>query len=178
MLQIIKKELKQIFVTPAYFIILAIFIGILNFLFLKWFFIDLQMNFRSYFDLQIWFLMIFIPAISMRIMSEEFKNQSIEFLLTKPISILNIIVWKYLSQVIYFWIFIASTIILYISLSTLWSFPSGIIISQLFGSIFLILSMFSVSFLASSITKNQVFAFLLWVLINFIWANVKKECYF
>lgn len=168
MLQIIKKELKQIFVTPAYFIILAIFIGILNFLFLKWFFIDWQMNFRSYFDLQIWFLMIFIPAISMRIMSEEFKNQSIEFLLTKPISILNIIGWKYLSQVIYFWLFILSTIILYISLATLWDFPSWIIISQLFGSIFLILAMFSVSFLASSITKNQVFAFLLWVLINFI----------
>jgi len=168
MLQIIKKELKQIFVTPAYFIILALFIGILNFLFLKWFFLDWQMNFRSYFDLQIWFLMIFIPAISMRIMSEEFKNQSIEFLLTKPISILNIILWKYLSQVIYFWLFILSTIILYISLATLWNFPSGIIISQIFGSIFLIFAMFAISFLASSITKNQVFAFLLWVLINFI----------
>jgi ABC-2 type transport system permease protein len=49
------------------------------------------MNLRSYFDLQVWFLMIFIPAISMRIMSEEFKNGSIEFLLTKPLSILNII---------------------------------------------------------------------------------------
>lgn len=168
MLQIIKKELKQIFVTPAYFIILACFIGILNFIFLKWFFIDSQMNLRSYFDLQIWFLMIFIPAISMRIMSEEFKNQSIEFLLTKPLSILNIIWWKYLSVVIYFSIFILSTIILYISLATLWDFPSWIIISQIFGSIFLIFTMFAVSFLASSITKNQVFSFLLWVLINFI----------
>lgn len=168
MLQIIKKELKQIFVTPAYFIILALFIGILNFLFLKWFFLDGQMNLRSYFDLQVWFLMIFIPAISMRIMSEEFKNGSIEFLLTKPLSILNIILWKYLSQVIYFWIFIVSTIILYLSLATLWNFPSWIIVSQLFGSIVLIFAMFAVSFLASSITKNQVFAFLLWVLINFI----------
>ena len=168
MLQIIKKELKQIFVTPAYFIILALFIGILNFLFLKWFFLDSQMNLRSYFDLQIWFLMIFIPAIAMRIMSEEFKNKSIEFLLTKPLSILNIIWWKYLSQVIYFGIFILSTIILYLSLTTLWNFPTWIIISQLFGSIILIFAMFAVSFLASSITKNQVFAFLLWVLINFV----------
>ena len=168
MLQIIKKELKQIFVTPAYFIILALFIGILNFLFLKWFFLDSQMNLRAYFDLQIWFLMIFIPAVSMRIMSEEFKNQSIEFLLTKPLSVINIIWWKYLSQVIYFGIFIISSIILYLSLEILWDFPSWIIISQLLGSIFLILAMFAVSFLASSITKNQVFAFLLWVLINFI----------
>lgn len=168
MFQIIKKELKQIFVSPAYFIILAFFIGILNFIFLKWFFIDSQMNLRRYFDLQIWFLMIFIPAISMKIMSEEFKNQSIEFLLTKPISILNIIRWKYLSLIIYFSIFIISTFILYISLSTLWNFPSWIIISQISGSILLILAMFATSFLASSITKNQVFSFLLWVFINFI----------
>jgi ABC-2 type transport system permease protein len=60
-------------------------------MFLKSFFINGQMNFRNYFDLQIWFLMIFIPAISMRIMSEEFKNGAIEYLLTKPISLLKII---------------------------------------------------------------------------------------
>jgi len=168
MLKMIKKELRQMFSSPAYFVILAVFIGILNFLFLKAFFVNWQMNFRSYFDLQIWFLMIFIPAISMRIMSEEFKNGSIEFLLTKPISLLKIIFWKYLSLWIYFSIFILSTIVLYYSLSGLWNFIWWIIVSQLIWSILLILTMFSISFLASSITKNQVFAFLLWVLINFI----------
>jgi len=168
MLQIIKKELKQMFSSPAYFVILAIFIGILNFLFLKSFFVNSQMNFRNYFDLQIWFLMIFIPAISMRVMSEEFKNWSIEFLLTKPISLLKIIFWKYLSLWIYFSIFILSTIILYFSLSSLWNFSLWIIVSQLIWSILLIFTMFSISFLASSITKNQVFAFLLGVLINFV----------
>ena len=168
MLKIILKELKQMFVTPAYYIILAVFIWILNFLFLKSFFIDSQMIFRWYFDLQIWFLMIFIPAISMKIISEEFRNNTMEFLLTKPISILKIILWKYLSIVIYFSIFILSSLVLYFSLSYLWKFPSWIIFSQIFGSILLIFAMFAVSFLASSITKNQVFAFLLWVLINFI----------
>ena len=154
--------------SPAYFVIMAVFIGLLNFLFLKSFFVNAQMNFRDYFDLQIWFLMIFIPAISMRIMSEEFKNWAIEFLLTKPISLLKIIFWKYLSLAIYFSIFIISSLVLYFSLSSIWNFPSWIIISQIFWSILLIFSMFSISFLASSITKNQVFAFLLWVLLNFI----------
>ena len=168
MLQIIKKELKQMISSPAYFVILAVFIGILNFMFLKSFFVNWLMNFRWYFDLQIWFLMIFIPAISMRIMSEEFKNWAMEYLLTKPISLLKIIFWKYLSLGIYFSIFIVSTIVLYFSLSWVGSFTSWIIISQLIWSILLILSMFSISFLASSITKNQVFAFLLWVLINFV----------
>jgi len=168
MKSIIKKEIKQMFVSPAYFLILAIFIWILNFLFLKWFFLDWIMDFRNYFNLEIWFLMIFIPAISMRIMSEEFKNNSIEFLLTKPISILKIIFWKYLSQIIYFLLFIFSSIFLYFSLSFLWDFQSWIIFSQILWSILLVCAMFATSFLASSITKNQVFAFLLWVLINFV----------
>ena len=126
------------------------------------------MNFRGYFDLQIWFLMIFIPAISMRVISEEIKTNTLELLLTKPLSLLRIITGKYLSLLVYFSVFILSSIILYASLSILGNFPGGIIIAQMIGSILLIGAMFSVSFLASSITKNQVFAFLLAVLINFL----------
>ncbi len=159
MFQILKKELKSIFSSPLSYIVLAIFIWLLDFLFLKSFFLWKLLTLRYYFDLLIWFLIIFIPAIWMKTMSEEFRSWTIEYLITKPISNISLIIWKFLSLIIYFWLFIFSTIILYFSISSLWNMEIWVFISQLIWLIFLSLWMFAVSFFASSITTNQVFAF-------------------
>ena len=167
MFPILKKELKNILVSPLSYIVLAIFIWFINFLFLKSFFVWKILTMRYYFDLLIWFLIIFIPALWMRILSEDFKSWTIEFLITKPISKTNIILWKFLSLISYFLIFIISTLVLCNSLTWLWSIDTWILLSQVIGLIFLSVWMFAISFFASSISTNQVFAFLIAVFINF-----------
>ena len=172
MINILKKELKSILNSPLSYIVLAIFIWLLNFLFLKSFFIWKVLTLRYYFDLLIWFLVIFIPALSMKVMAEEFRSWTIEFLITKPISNVSIIWWKFLSLISYFLLFISSTIILSISLAGLWNIDSWILVSQILWLIFLSVWMFAISFFASSITTNQVFAFLIAVFINFIFVLI------
>lgn len=164
---IFKKELKSTLSTPLSYIIIAIFIGLLNFLFLKSFFISEILSLRGYFDLLLWFMIIFIPALSMKIFADEFKNWTIEYLLTKPVKIACLVMGKFFSLIAYFSLFILSTVVLYYSTSWLWDTDVWMFISQLVWLFLLSTCMFSVSFFASAITINQVFAFIIAVTINF-----------
>ena len=168
MISILKKELRSTLTSPLSYIVLAILIFLINFLFLKWFFLWKILSLRAYFDLLIWFLVIFIPAIWMKIISDEFKSWTMEFLVTKPISNISLITWKFLSLIVYFLIFILSTFVLYMSISWLGDIDWWVFFAQIVWLLLISIAMFGVSFFSSSITTNQVFAFLIAVFLNFL----------
>src|SRR5210317_565989 len=101
MLAILKKEINAFFASPIGYLVIAIFL-VLNGLFL-WFFkgefniLDYGFSdLSSFFHLAPWILIFLIPAVTMRSFSDEKKQGTLELLLTKPISNLNIILGKYL----------------------------------------------------------------------------------
>ena len=174
MFAILKREINSFFSTPVGLIVIAFFL-LLNGL-LLWFipgefnifdngFADLS----SFFIIAPWVLLFLIPAVTMRSFSEEKKMGTFELLITKPISLGNIILGKYFGAVILICLAIAPTLLYIITISKLGNSSSnwdvGSTIGSYIGLLFLIFAYTSIGIFASTISKNQIVAFIIAVFL-------------
>ena len=174
MFTILKKEINSFFSTSVGFMVIAFFLLVNGFL--LWFipgkfnifdngFADLS----SFFIIAPWVLLFLIPAVTMRSFSEEKKMGTFELLITKPISLGNIILGKYFGAVILICLAIAPTLLYIITISKLGN-PSGnwdvgSTIGSYIGLLFLIFAYTSIGIFASTISKNQIVAFIIAVFL-------------
>ena len=143
MKSILLKEIKSFFGSSIGYLVIAIFL-IINGLFL-WIF-DGQYNIMNigfadlspFFTLSPWILIFLIPAVTMRSFSDEKKNGTMELLLTKPLSVWQIVVGKFLGSFLLIIIAIIPTLIYVLVISTLGSPDYGSILGSYFGLLFLI----------------------------------------
>ena len=176
MIAIINKEIKSFFNNNIGLLISSIFLMIFGLI--QWTTLfNLSIIESGYANMNTFFLIapplfiIYISAISMKSFSEEFKSGTIEILLTKPISLISIILSKYFAVNILILISILSTFIYPITIyflgESIGNLDLGGIIGSYLGLIFTCFSFASISLFSSSITKNQVNALLLSIVLNF-----------
>lgn len=118
-----------------------------------------------FFEIAPWLLLLLVPAITMRSFADEFRTGTIEWLYTKPVTDVDIIVGKYLATLVLIVFAILPTFIYVYTISTL-SFPdigldSGAIIGSYIGLFFLAATFAAVGVFCSSLTANQVVGFLI-----------------
>ena len=164
---IYKKEMRSYFTSPVAYIVIVVFLIITGWFFTSNLFIGGAVTMRGVLDIIPFILIFFIPAISMRTFAEEKKTGTIELLLTKPITDFDIIFAKFLSTLSFAALALAPTIIYVISLSFLGSLDYGSIISAYIGLILMSGVLVSIGIFASSLTENQVIAFIVCFLIVF-----------
>ena len=161
MITLIKKEISYYLNNPVGYIIVALFGVFANFLFVKDIFLNGSASMKPFFGLLPWLFMVFVPAITMRSLSEEKRVNTIETLLSFPISEAQIVIAKFISLVI----LISAALLLTVGLPVSLSFLSGLYLPELLvgylGAILLGASFAAMSLLFSSLTKNQVVAFLI-----------------
>ena len=113
--------------------------------------------------------LVFIPAVSMRVFAEEFNTGTIETLMTKPITAFNIVFAKYLAVLSLILISIIPTIIYVVSIYFLGEIIGNLDLASIVGSyigLILLSSIFSaISVYASSLSSNQIVAFILAIII-------------
>ncbi|MFN5370216.1 MAG: gliding motility-associated ABC transporter permease subunit GldF [Bacteroidia bacterium] len=130
---------------------------------------------ESLFVIAPWMFMFLIPAVTMRLFSEEMRNGTMEVLLTRPISEWQIVLAKYLAGFLLVILALLPTFIYYFSLQTLGNPPQNIDVGATWGSYFGLLflggSYVSIGVFASSLTENQLVAFILAFFLCFF-------CYF
>ena len=170
------REIKSFFGSPIGYLVIAIFL-LLNGLFL-WVFDGeyniLQSGFADlspFFTLAPWILIFLIPSVTMRSFSDEKKQGTIELLLTKPLSIWQIVNGKFLGSLLLIVIALLPTLVYVYVISNL-GLPEGNIdlgstIGSYFGLLFLIASYTSIGIFTSTLSENQIIAFLLSVFICF-----------
>lgn len=128
-------------------------------------------NLDTLFIIAPWVFLFLIPAITMRSFAEEQKNGTIELLLTKPLTELQLVLAKYLSGLTLVLIALIPTLIYYFSIYQLGSPIGNIDAGGTFGSyiglLFLGSAFVSIGIFASSITQNQIIAFILAVFMCF-----------
>ncbi|NNF01965.1 MAG: gliding motility-associated ABC transporter permease subunit GldF [Bacteroidia bacterium] len=171
MLELLKKEINGFLNSLIAYVVVIVFLLTLS-LFL-WVFPDEGFNILNngyanidpLFILTPWVYMFLIPAICMRMFSEETKSGTIELLLTKPLSEFKVVFAKFLSGVIIVIFSLIPTIIYYISVDSLSVPPgnvdTGSIWGSYFGLVFLGAGFVSIGLFASSLTDNQVIAFII-----------------
>jgi ABC-2 type transport system permease protein len=171
------REIKSFFGSPIGYLVIAIFL-LLNGLFL-WVFDGeyniLQSGFADlspFFTLSPWILIFLIPAVTMRSFSDEKKQGTIELLLTKPLSIWQIVNGKFLGSFLLIVIALVPTLVYVYVISSLGS-PEGNIdlgstMGSYFGLLFLVAAYTAIGIFTSTLSENQIVAFLLSVFLCFI----------
>jgi len=167
MFTLYKKELSYYFNNAIGYIIIGLFAIFANFLFIKDIFVNGTTSMRPFFSLIPWLFLIFIPALSMRILSEEKRVNTLEVLLTLPISETQIVLAKFLALLTLVCLGLVLTLGLPISLAFLSKVYLPEILIGYLGSLLMAGGLISLSLFFSSQTKNQVVAFLLSALVTF-----------
>jgi ABC-2 type transport system permease protein len=177
MKSIVFREIKSFFGSPIGYLVIAIFL-LLNGLFL-WIF-DGEYNILKsgfadlspFFTLSPWILIFLIPAVTMRSFSDEKKQGTIELLFTKPLSIWQIVNGKFLGAFLLIVIAIIPTLVYVYVISSL-GMPEGNIdmgstLGSYFGLLFLVSAYTSIGIFTSTLSENQIVAFILSVFLCFI----------
>jgi ABC-2 type transport system permease protein len=174
---ILFKEFRSFFGSPIGYLVIAIFL-ILNGLFL-WVFENeyniLNSGFADmtpFFTIAPWILLFLIPAVTMRSFSDEKKQGTMELLLTKPMSLLEIVGGKFFGSFVLLIIAIIPTLV-YVKVIYDLGLPEGNLdfgstLGSYFGLLFLMGAYTSIGIFTSSLSDNQIVAFLLAVLLCFI----------
>jgi ABC-2 type transport system permease protein len=170
------KEIQGFFSSLIGYIAIAVFL-VTNSLFMWIFPGDYNIldsgyaSLDSLFALAPWIFLFLVPAITMRSFSEEKKAGTMEFLLTKPLTDLQIIFAKYLGSLILVILSLVPTLVFYWSVSSLGNPPgnidSGGTLGATFGLFFLAAIYVAIGIFTSSLTDNQIIAFIFSVLLSF-----------
>jgi ABC-2 type transport system permease protein len=176
MYSLLKKEISGFLSSLIGYIVIAVFLVIIGLL--MWV-LPMETNILDggfagidpLFIMAPWVFLFLIPAVTMRSFAEEKKTGTIELLLTRPISDLQIILAKYLACIILVLLALLPTLVYYFSVYALGNPPGNIDNGRTWGSylglIFLTGGFVSIGVFASAITNNQVVSFILAVLLCF-----------
>jgi ABC-2 type transport system permease protein len=156
-----KKELMSYFNSPIAYIFIAVFLIAGNWLFFNTFFLIGQTSMRNYFALLPWIFLFLAPALTMRLWAEEKKSGTIEFLLTLPITDWQAVLAKFFSALAFLFFSLLLSITIAFSLARLGNLDRGPVIGGYLGALFLGGSYLALGLFISSLTKNQIIAFIL-----------------
>jgi ABC-2 type transport system permease protein len=172
-----KKEIRTFLSSLIGYVVIAVFLLVVG-LFMWIFPGDMNVldmgfaNLDTLFVISPWVFMFLIPAITMRSFAEEKRSGTIELLLTKPLSDLQIILAKYFAGLILVVISIFPTLIYYFVIRDLGNPPGNIDSGGTWGSYIGLLLLsggyVSIGIFASSISSNQIVSFLLAALLSFL----------
>ncbi len=158
---IFNKEFRSYFVSPIAYIVISVFLIIIGWLFYSTFFLDRQANMTRFFSLLPVAFAFVVPAVTMRLFSEEINIGSYEILLTMPVTFRDIIVGKFLAAVGFICVMLLPTLFYALSTTILGKLDWGPVIGGYLGAILLGATYSSIGLLASSVTRNQVIAFII-----------------
>lgn len=166
---IAKREFRTFFDSLAAYILLVVFLGLSGFF--TWlfgsdiFFIG-QATLQPFFSVAYWTLFFFIPALTMKMLAEEKRSGTLELLLTKPITDWQVIAGKFLAVLMLISVALVLTLPYYITVSFLGPIDHGAVWSGYLGMLLMSAAFTSIGLFASSITNNQIVAFLLALFIG------------
>jgi ABC-2 type transport system permease protein len=176
MFAILKKELNLFFATPIGYLVITLFL-LINGLFLWVFKGDFNIldagfaDLTNFFYITPWFFIFIIPAITMRTFSDEIRLGTIEIIKTKPIGHWEIVLGKYLGSLLLILLALIPTISYVYTIMQLAATPESIdygsVIGSYFGLLFLASSITSIGLFTSTLSNNQIVAFILGVSASF-----------
>jgi ABC-2 type transport system permease protein len=164
---ITKRELGGYFTSPIAYVFLIIFLLLTGFFTFTIgnFFERGEASLVSFFTWHPWLYLFLVPAVGMRLWSEERRLGTMELLLTMPLTTWQAIVGKFLASWLFLALALALTFPVWITVNWLGSPDNGIIAAGYVGSLFLAGAYLAISCMTSALTRNQVISFILSVVI-------------
>ena len=166
---LVKKDVKSYFDQPTAYILIVPFVAVLAYVYFSQALLTAEASLRPMFtvDFQIdspslpWLLAIFVPAATMRLLAEENRDGTMELLLTHPIRGWIVLLSKFLAGFIFVGFAILATVGIPIAVTTAGNLDIGAAVGQYVSSLFLAAAFVSIGLFTSSLTRNQIVAFIL-----------------
>lgn len=160
---IVKRELNSFFDSLMAYIMIILFLGFSGFF--TWIsgadiFLLGQASLRTFFSIAYWTLFFFIPALTMRLIAEEKKTGTIEMLLTKAVTDRQVLLGKFFATLILIMIALLFTLPYVITISSIGNLDAGATLCGYLALILMSAAYTSIGLFSSSITNNQIVAFL------------------
>jgi ABC-2 type transport system permease protein len=167
-LAIFRRELRSYFNSPVAYVVIVVFLAIIGWFFTSNLFLMNVASLRIVFELVPLVFLFFVPAITMRLLAEEKKSGTLELLTTKPVRDIEIVLGKFLAA----WALLAATLLptlcYLISIGFLGSIDTGPVIAGYLGLLLTGAVYIGWGLFASSLTENQIIAFILGFLMILI----------
>lgn len=174
---IFKKEFGSYFVSPIAYIVISIFLLVTGWFFFSTFFLYSQASLRNFFNLLPIIFSFIIPAVTMRLFSEELNIGSYETLLTLPVTFMDVILGKFLACIFFIGAMLIPTLAYPIAISFLGQLDLGPIVGGYVGALLLGASFSAIGIFASSLTRNQIVAFIIGMAICFSLALIDRMAF-
>jgi len=164
---ILRRELEGYFTSPVAYVFLVIFLLLTGFFTFTAgaFFERGEASLSAFFGWHPWLYLVLVPAVGMRVWAEERRAGTIELLLTMPITTWQAIIGKFLAP----WLFLALALVLtfpvVLTVNVLGEPDNGAIAAGYVGSLLLAGAYLALTCMTSAMTRNQVVAFILSVVI-------------
>ena len=172
------KEFRDYFISPIAYIVIAIFLLVTGWFFFATFFLYNQADLRNFFNLLPSTLSFVIPAITMRLFSEERNVGSYETLLTLPVTFRDIILGKFFAAVLLVAVMLLPTIFYAVCIAAIGSLDWGPVAGGYLGAILLGAAFTAIGLLASSLTRNQIIAFIVATATCFALTTIDRMLFF
>ncbi len=167
---IFKREFAAYFATPLAYVFIVIFLfamGAFTF-FIGHFYDNGIADLSVFFGYHPWLYLFLVPAISMRLWAEERHSGTMELLLTLPVPLWATVLGKYLAAWVFTGIALALTFPIWLTVNFLGSPDNGVILAGYIGSFLMAGGYLAIGAAISATTENQVIAFVVSVLVSFL----------
>ncbi|HCC44695.1 MAG: ABC transporter permease [Gammaproteobacteria bacterium] len=160
---ILRRELRSYFATPIAYVFIVIFLVLASVFtfYLGNFYERQQADLTPFFSFHPWLYLFLIPAIAMRLWSEERKTGTLELLMTLPVSRFDIVIGKFLAAWLFSGLALLLTFPVWITVNYLGDPDNGVILASYVGSWFMAGGFLAIGSCMSALTKSQVIAFVL-----------------
>ncbi|OGA23713.1 MAG: ABC transporter permease [Betaproteobacteria bacterium RIFCSPLOWO2_02_FULL_67_19] len=164
---IAKRELAGYFSSPVAYVFLVIFLLVAGFLTFTAgaFFERGEAGLGAFFGWHPWLYLVLVPAVGMRLWSEERRSGTIELLLTLPVTTWQAILGKFLASWLFLALALALTFPVALTVNVLGEPDNGAIVAGYVGSLMLAGAYLAITCMTSAMTRNQVVAFILAVVL-------------
>ena len=167
---IARRELAAYFATPLAYVFVLIFLvlgGVFTF-YIGGFYERGQADLAPFFSFHPWLYLFLVPAIAMRLWSEERKSGTIELLLTLPLTRMDAVIGKFLAAWLFTGLALALSFPLWITVNVLGAPDNGVILASYLGSWLMAGSFLAIGSCMSALSRNQVIAFITTVVVCFL----------
>ncbi len=164
---IARRELRALFDHPTGYILLVVFLAVTNFLYFRQLFLVQVATLRPMLEFLPWTFLFFVPAVTMRAIAEDARSGTLEVVLAQPVTELELVLGKYAGQLLFVWSALALTVPVAVGLSFGADLQVGVMVAQYVGAGLLAAGLTAIGLWASSVTPNQITAFIVAVAVMF-----------
>lgn len=172
------REFRHFFVTPIAYIVISIFLILTGWFFFSTFFLYNQAELRNFFSLLPIIFAFIVPTVTMRLFSEEYNVGSYEILATMPVTTRDVVLGKFLAAAAFTALMLVPTFGYAISIGFLGELDWGPVAGGYIGAVLLGAAFCAVGLFSSALTKNQIIAFIIGMIVCFALAMIDKLLFF